>query len=65
MGDQDKQQLNEILHDDHKADATVKRAIAEGLRENKLRGNKVAVWNGQEVVLVEPDGIDEDGRPAP
>lgn len=57
MSQQDKQQLNEILHDDHKADDTVKRAVAEALRRNKERGNRVPVWDGQEIVFVEPDQI--------
>jgi hypothetical protein len=61
MKKEESEKLKTILNNDSLTDETVKQAIREGVNENKQRGNKVAVWNGEQVVLVDPEEIPDHG----
>ena len=61
MKNEESEKLKTILNNDSLTDETVKQAIREGVNENKQRGNKVAVWNGEQVVLVDPEEIPDQG----
>ncbi len=61
MKKEESEKLKTILNNDSLTDETVKQAIREGVNENKQRGNKVAVWNGEQVVLVDPEEIPDQG----
>jgi hypothetical protein len=49
------EQLNEVLGDDKKLDQTVRRAVEEAIRQHREQKNKVAGWDGEKVIIVDPN----------
>jgi hypothetical protein len=57
----------ERVHDVPRILAALKKAVQEALRDHKLAGNPVAIWQDGRVVWIQPEDImipDDDGDSA-
>ncbi len=48
-----KRDLSEILSNVDALDETVRQAVQEAIEENLRKGNKVAAWDGNRVVVID------------
>lgn len=54
--------LADVLNNDAKLDETVREAVRQAIEANRRRKNRMAAWDGERVVVIEPDEPDAKAK---
>jgi hypothetical protein len=57
---EDKRDIEELLEDDDLIERALCDGVRDALRQHKLAGNPVPIWENGQVVWIQPQDIDVD-----